>query len=385
MAPREDPGAPPGARELTALFAPLRFAARQEGAALERLAGLGKTVRGAIQLARKAGAPESPALARLAGEADAFDRRPVPERLAAVCRIAAELGSLVPLPPDLGEIARRGRIPAPARAKAGSPRRPTVPEARSGRSARPASRGPRPGRATQAARHPALRGSRSPPGAARPARGARADDGGGGARVLAQGLAGPDPREAGVGAAGRRARHRGGEGRLGAPAADAQRQAHAQGGHHRRPGAPGAGLLQPSALAPQAVPGRRDHPRLRGGHRGVRRRPADDPAGGREGARGGFRQLRAHRPRLCRPGGPPAPGAAKAHEAAGGRVGAARGRRPAAGRSATAATSSSARARSPRPTSRPREPTSTRPRRGPRSPSGAWSSRSSSSCSWRSP
>jgi ATP-dependent DNA helicase RecG len=121
MAPREDPGAPPGARELTALFAPLRFAARQEGGALERLAGLGTTVRGAIELARKAGAPESPALARLGEEADAFDRRPVRERLAAVCRIAAELGTLVPLPPDLGAIARRGRIPAPGGSRPPAP------------------------------------------------------------------------------------------------------------------------------------------------------------------------------------------------------------------------------------------------------------------------
>ena len=111
MAPREVPGPPPGARELTALFAPLRFAARQDGAALERLAGLGGTVQGAIGLARRAGAPESPALARLAAEAEAFDDSPVAGRLAAVCRMAADLGTLVPLPPDLGELARRGLIP----------------------------------------------------------------------------------------------------------------------------------------------------------------------------------------------------------------------------------------------------------------------------------
>ena len=111
MTPREAPGTPPGARELAALFAPLRFAGRQQGAGLERLAGLGDTVRGALGLARRAGAPESPALARLAAEAAAFDRLPVSERLAAVCRMAAELGSLVPLPTDLGALARRGRIP----------------------------------------------------------------------------------------------------------------------------------------------------------------------------------------------------------------------------------------------------------------------------------
>ena len=86
MAPRDVPGSPPGARELTALFAPLRFAARQEGAGLERLAGLGDTVRGALGLARRAGAPESPALSRLAAEAGIFDRLPAAERLPAVCR-----------------------------------------------------------------------------------------------------------------------------------------------------------------------------------------------------------------------------------------------------------------------------------------------------------
>jgi len=112
MAPRDVPGWPPGAREFMALFAPLRFAARQEGAGLERLAGLGDTVRGALGLARRAGAPESPALGRLAAEAEAFDRLPAAERLAAVCRMAAELGSLVALPTDLGALARRGRIPA---------------------------------------------------------------------------------------------------------------------------------------------------------------------------------------------------------------------------------------------------------------------------------
>jgi ATP-dependent DNA helicase RecG len=98
---------------LTALFAPLRFAARQEGAGLERLAGLGGTVRGAIDLARRAGAPESPALERLAAEGERFDRLPAADRLAGVCRMAAELGSLVPLPNDLAALARRGRIPAP--------------------------------------------------------------------------------------------------------------------------------------------------------------------------------------------------------------------------------------------------------------------------------
>ena len=121
MAPRDVPGPQPGARELTALFAPLRFAARQDGAGLERLAGLGDTVRGAIGLARRAGAPESPALSRLAAEAEAFVGLPAAERLRAVCRLAAELGSLVPLPADLGALARRGQIPATPRTRATSP------------------------------------------------------------------------------------------------------------------------------------------------------------------------------------------------------------------------------------------------------------------------
>jgi ATP-dependent DNA helicase RecG len=116
MARREVPGAQPGARELTALFAPLRFAARQEGAGLERLAGLGGTVRGAIDLARRAGAPESPALERLAAEGERFDRLPAADRLAGVCRMAAELGSLVPLPDDLAVLARRAHIPVPVEA-----------------------------------------------------------------------------------------------------------------------------------------------------------------------------------------------------------------------------------------------------------------------------
>jgi len=111
MAPRDVPGSSPGTRELMALFAPLRFAARQDGAGLERLAGLGDTVRGALGLARRAGAPESPALGRLSAEADIFDRLPAAERLPAVCRMAADLGCLVALPTDLGALARRGRIP----------------------------------------------------------------------------------------------------------------------------------------------------------------------------------------------------------------------------------------------------------------------------------
>jgi len=112
MAPRDVPGAPPGARELTALFAPLRFAVRQEEAGLARLAGLGSTVRGAVERARLAGAEPAAALDRIAAAGLGLDGLPPGKRLAAVCQIAADLGTLVPLPADLELLARRGRIPA---------------------------------------------------------------------------------------------------------------------------------------------------------------------------------------------------------------------------------------------------------------------------------
>ena len=112
MAPRDVPGAPPGARELTALFAPLRFAVRQEEAGLARLAGLGSTVRGAVERARLAGAEPAAALDRIAAAGHGLDALPPGKRLAAVCQIAADLGTLVPLPADLELLARRGRIPA---------------------------------------------------------------------------------------------------------------------------------------------------------------------------------------------------------------------------------------------------------------------------------
>ena len=114
MASRDVPGAPPGVRELTALFAPLRFAARQEEAGLARLAGLGGTVRGAVDRARSAGATPGPALDRLEAAGASLDTLPPGKRLAALCRVAADLGSLVPLPADLAALARRSRIPAAA-------------------------------------------------------------------------------------------------------------------------------------------------------------------------------------------------------------------------------------------------------------------------------
>ncbi|HET8733933.1 MAG TPA: DNA helicase RecG, partial [Anaeromyxobacteraceae bacterium] len=120
MAQREDPGARPGARELTALFGPLRFAARDGGAGLARVAGLGGTIQGAVQHAIAAGAPAGGALGRLAAAAAGFDALPAARRLQALCVIAAELGTLVPLPEDLEALARRGRIPEPAPAATGT-------------------------------------------------------------------------------------------------------------------------------------------------------------------------------------------------------------------------------------------------------------------------
>ncbi|MEI6226936.1 MAG: DEAD/DEAH box helicase, partial [Deltaproteobacteria bacterium] len=135
MAPRDVPAPPPGARELTALFAPLRFAVRQEESGLARLAGLGGTIRGAVDLARSAGASPAPALDRLAAAGAALDGLPGGKRLAALCRIAADLGTLVPLPEDLEMLARRGRIPEPGAAKTtaampGAPRPTTAPRPR---------------------------------------------------------------------------------------------------------------------------------------------------------------------------------------------------------------------------------------------------------------
>jgi ATP-dependent DNA helicase RecG len=112
---------------LQALFAPLRFAARQEGA--ERIAGLASTVRGAVDRALRAGAAPNPGFSRLAAEAEAFDRAAPEGRPAALRRLAAALGSLVPLPEDLAEQARRAAIPpareaVPGSREAGPPSRP---------------------------------------------------------------------------------------------------------------------------------------------------------------------------------------------------------------------------------------------------------------------
>ncbi len=59
-------GSPEAARALLVLVAPLRFALKEGTAGIQRLAGLGDTVRGAVERARAAGAPETPALRALA-------------------------------------------------------------------------------------------------------------------------------------------------------------------------------------------------------------------------------------------------------------------------------------------------------------------------------
>jgi ATP-dependent DNA helicase RecG len=102
------PGAS-GARALEALVPPLRFALRKAGAA-ERLAGFGATVRAAVARARSFGVPDSPGLLRLESEGAAFDALAPRERRRALARVAAHLAALIPLPPELRDIARSARI-----------------------------------------------------------------------------------------------------------------------------------------------------------------------------------------------------------------------------------------------------------------------------------
>ncbi len=105
-------GAPAAARHLQALFAPIRFAARDGFAGLPRLSGFGQTLGGAVARARADGAPDSPALARLAAEAEGFDALAAEGRKSALGRITVDLGALVPIPEDLRELARTGRVAA---------------------------------------------------------------------------------------------------------------------------------------------------------------------------------------------------------------------------------------------------------------------------------
>jgi len=103
----------PAARALRALLPPLRFGTKDEFASADRLRGFGAMLRAAVQEARAAQAPESAALAALLAEAEAFDASSGPERRAALVRVVAALGGLVPLPDELADVARRARIPPP--------------------------------------------------------------------------------------------------------------------------------------------------------------------------------------------------------------------------------------------------------------------------------
>ncbi|ABS26277.1 ATP-dependent DNA helicase RecG [Anaeromyxobacter sp. Fw109-5] len=103
------PGLAAAQRALAALVPPLRFAVKDGFAGAPRLKGFGELARGAIARARAAGAPDTPALQRLAIEAEAFDALPADERRAALARIAGGLSALIPVPEELREVARLGR------------------------------------------------------------------------------------------------------------------------------------------------------------------------------------------------------------------------------------------------------------------------------------
>jgi ATP-dependent DNA helicase RecG len=134
VSPRDRP-TPPGApddaaaRALLALVPPLRFAIKDGFAGVARLAGFSATLRGAVAAARAGGARETPALRGLEAEAAGFDALPPAGRRAAVLRLAAHLGALVPVPPELGDAARLARTGAapPPRAPAPEEVRPPGP------------------------------------------------------------------------------------------------------------------------------------------------------------------------------------------------------------------------------------------------------------------
>ncbi len=105
-----NPGAQAAARHLGALFGAIRFAARDGFTGLSRLAGFGETLSGAVAGAREHGAPDSPALLRLAAEAERFDTLAPEERRQALGRITAHLAALVPIPDDLRDLAKAGRV-----------------------------------------------------------------------------------------------------------------------------------------------------------------------------------------------------------------------------------------------------------------------------------
>jgi ATP-dependent DNA helicase RecG len=63
-----------------------------------------------VARARASGVPDSPALERLEAEAAGFDALPAGDRRRSLARMAAHLSALIPLPPELGDVARAARI-----------------------------------------------------------------------------------------------------------------------------------------------------------------------------------------------------------------------------------------------------------------------------------
>ena len=238
------------------------------------------TVRGAVERALSAGAEPGPALDRIASLPPPSTRCAPGKRLAAVCRIAADLGHARASP------GRSRKAPGAARRDpgAGSGRGPSAgrgplarrrrgPRRRALRPIPPLRRGGKDGAASPA-RHAARGRPRGAPGAAGAARGAGRATVEAALEFLPAGLAGPHPGAEGRRAAHRGAGHRRGDGAHRPVAADAQRQAHAQGGDS--PTEPAASTWSSSTRRPGA---RSSSPRvsrcsLRGGDRGVRRASA---------------------------------------------------------------------------------------------------------------
>jgi ATP-dependent DNA helicase RecG len=113
--PRTGSAAADAARQLEAIVAPLRFATRDRFAALPRLAGFEDVLRGAVARARRAGAPDSPALTGLASEAEGFDALGPAEKQRVLTRVAGHLAALIAVPDELRDLAARGRVELRAR------------------------------------------------------------------------------------------------------------------------------------------------------------------------------------------------------------------------------------------------------------------------------
>ncbi|BDG06601.1 ATP-dependent DNA helicase RecG [Anaeromyxobacter oryzae] len=141
----EGAGAIPGlaaARALEALVPPLRFAVANGFAGAARLVAFGATLRGAIDRARGLGAADTPALRRLAAEAEGFDALPAAARKAAIQRITADVAALIPVPDELRAVARAGRVEAGPVPSGGLPPRPVAPGTTSPRPRPSATSGP---------------------------------------------------------------------------------------------------------------------------------------------------------------------------------------------------------------------------------------------------